>query len=124
LTSGLVSVSACDMKPELQRIAIAEACGYKNVHAFNAWKEGVYHTDGTIVGDFDGRTKIWVPDFVNDLNEIHSAVLTLSPDDQFVWQHKLMVLVNDKGPKCGPFANATAETRAEAFLRTLNLWTE
>lgn len=107
------------MDKEKQRAAVGEACGWKRIE----WK-GRNERETFKGWHSPDKKLLLLPDFLNDLNAISHAVSTLSPDDQFTWQHKLMVLVNDTGPKCGPFANANAAIRAEAFLKTLNLWTE
>lgn len=113
------------MSPEAQRIAIAEACGYKNVHRFNSFLEGRFHRDGTIVGDVDGLTKAWVPNYLADLNAMHEAETVLTdtgPDGQWAaYRIKLMSVC--LMAQCD-FLHATAAQRAEAFLRTLNLWKE
>lgn len=107
------------MTPELQRIAIAEACGWinqgkrKGVPALNhRWAK----PDGRI---YSGE----LPDYLNDLNASREMVLSLAHDEQFEWAHSLMLIVNASGPRCGSFANATAAQRAEAFLKTIGKWT-
>lgn len=74
------------MKPEDQRIAIAEACG------------------------FDA-------DFLNDLNAMHKVEKVLTADQRdtyIIWLARICPL--------GTFIFSTAAQRAEAFLKTLNLW--
>ncbi len=105
------------MKPESQRIAIAEACGWK-FYLVNALQERVWHksingkwTD-TDVANFDQ-----LPDYLNDLNAMHEAEKVLASRDEYV------VLLRKA---CGGFnpVFATAAQRAEAFLKTLGLWKE
>lgn len=103
------------MTPEQQRIAIAEACGLK-------------HPPAGIQG------ACWVyPDYLNDLNAMHEAEKVLPIDRQYEYGEKLRVISGNVGPKGGHFtpngfgcyalAHLSATQRAEAFLRTLNLWT-
>lgn len=107
------------MSPELQRIRIAEACGWEtNKRKWlakppsNSWQ----YLDT-------------IPDYLNDLNAMHDAEKLLSSlppinicgvcmtDPREVYEAYL----------CGINSNAihaTAAQRAEAFLRALNLWEE
>jgi hypothetical protein len=94
------------MKPEQQQIAIAEACGLN-------------HPPAGIQG------ACWVyPDYLNDLNAMHEAEKVLTSEqyaDDFIYH--LGCVFNDNG-LCiiAKAVHATAAQRAEAFLRTLNLW--
>lgn len=115
------------MSPEAQRIAIAEACGYTNVHKFNSFREGKFHKDGTIVGDKDGITKQWIPDYLSDLNAMHEALSELKEHQWPTFLHCLDSITggSDKTTwwECIREAvTASASELAEAFLRTLNLW--
>jgi hypothetical protein len=91
------------MKPEEQRIAIAEACG---------WQGGYY---GSIPDS----------DYLNDLNAMHEVEETLSEGQRLIHEHYLA----DSSIKAGnfshwPLIHATAAQRAEAFLKTLGKWEE
>jgi hypothetical protein len=97
------------MKPEQQRIKIAEACGFDESH----WLE---LGGGIVIG-----TSACLPDYPNDLNAMHEAMKTLSPKMgvEFCWH------LNDMGISGEwDMLTATAALLAEAFLRTLNLWEE
>ena len=98
------------MKPEEQRIAIAEACGWIS------FKNG---TDGFAPRDrkINILCDIYdpLPDYLNDLNAMHEAEKVLNSEH---WDNYCAIL--DKLD--GPSISATAAQRAEAFLRTLNLW--
>jgi hypothetical protein len=101
------------MNPEQQRIKIAEACGWLSVSYSSTWRDVIGVTDDNDTC-FDYEI---VPDYPNDLNAMHEAekVLTYEQfDDYYIELAKRMVR---------PF-QATAAQRAEAFLRTLNLWEE
>lgn len=117
------------MKPEKQRIAIAEACGWKNVHCFNKHQEGgpASIRDGDLVGDFKSLTRSHLPNYLSNLNAVHEAEKMLDDmtpilipgvaisDPEEVYADHLM------GICCNPF-RATAAQRCEALLKTLNLW--
>ena len=78
------------MTPEEQRIAIAEACGWK----FNRFKvfnpKGVHQTYMCGLGRDKERYNVkdskeairlgLIPDYLNDLNAMHEAVVTLTND--------------------------------------------
>ena len=110
------------MKPEQQRIAIAEACGWKpgkcpcGEDICNAWK--------TPAGD----NWEYVPDYLNDLNAMHEAekVLTYEQAEEFVEQLYLADQKNNLAENPPPWrfnvASATAAQRAEAFLKTIGKW--
>jgi hypothetical protein len=104
------------MKPEEQRIAIAEACGW--ITSKNG-TEGFAPRDRKINILCDIYDPL--PQYHSDLNAMHEAVETLRGLDGPQWfdfQRTLMI-------ECGSWMNciqATAAQRAEAFLRTLNLW--
>jgi hypothetical protein len=57
------------------------------------------------------------PDFLDDLNAMHEAEKALTDDQHKSYGGWLVVVYN------GRHWNATPTQRAEAFLRTLNLWT-
>lgn len=100
------------MNTEQQRIAIAQACGYKDV--------AIRLTEGTIkvmTGFKNHRFDEEVPDYLNDLNAMHEAELALGLKyDQ--WTRELRG-VCERERRC--VESATAPQRAEAFLRTLGL---
>jgi hypothetical protein len=112
------------MTPEAQRVAIAEACGWKYKGppgfadpSYKAWLAP------------DGSSHLYPPDYLNDLNAMHEA-------EKFLVGSKLWNRYTDWiGKLCHyipeihglrSFVNiivtATAAQRAEAFLRTLRLW--
>lgn len=108
------------MTPEQQRIAIAEACGWERV---------------SVIG-YPAHPKEWddiaqLPNYLNDLNAMHEAVSSLNPGlrdtyldiltEQVVHKNAIDLdgSIHDRNM---PVVHATAAQRAEAFLRTLNLW--
>lgn len=120
------------MTPEAQRIAIAEACGLPVV------SDGITHyltpcILGTGKFDPDGKSLTYVPDYLNDLNAIHEAEKLILAENHVGYCRAVLELVcpETKGVIVGLHAgygisilHATAAQRAEAFLRTLNLWTD
>jgi hypothetical protein len=117
------------MTPEQQRIAIAEACGWKcNGHADQiaatvGWEfayQFVIAPEGKLV------THNSIPDYLNDLNAMHEAILLIGAQYWSHYNEVLMSVVDQGPPKEHMFFiyNATAAQRAEAFLRTIGKWKE
>ena len=105
------------MKPEEQRIAIAEACGWKPERTWLLAPNRMYGErpeDGCYMP---------LPDYLNDLNACHkmednivgSGLAGSSVDVKY---HKQLAAICSTRP----IWNATAAQRAEAFLKTLSLW--
>jgi len=92
--------------PEQQRIAIAEACGWKPDNRGFGWlsPHGYYAPE---------------PDYLNDLNAMHEAMKTLSLKMGIEFCNHL----NDMGILGDwDMLTATAAQRAEAFLKTIEKW--
>jgi len=114
------------MKPEEQRIAIAQACGYtaeSNQGSMGGW---IGKRNGKSVYDSIGYSRedaiIRVcPDYLNDLNAMHEAEKSLSMKDGT--RSEYVRILQDT---CGTLGAtmATSQQRAEAFLRVYGLWTE
>jgi hypothetical protein len=115
------------MTPEAQRIAIAEACGWK--------KAGHYWTRP----DHKACDALrMLPDYLNDLNAMHEAEKVLTEPNKWNYGNTLALMVlskerayfgekEDAEPNLNGFghfalATLTAAQRAEAFLRTLGIW--
>lgn len=119
------------MKPEEQRIAIHQACGYQLTKTFTGiyWKK---LNETLSLSDFMRGTT--TPDYLNDLNAMHEAekarIITLDSSAFYDALQEIMGrdlqrnITGDGAGFSGWIAHATATQRAEAFLRTLNLWTE
>lgn len=100
------------MKPELQRIKIAEACGWKNCF-LDATK--------TPFGREPNSPYVrMLPDYLSDLNAMHEAEKVLDASQRNRYAAELGRSYD------GSFQHvtATASQRAEAFLRTLGKWEE
>ena len=103
-----------DLTPEQKRIAIAEACGWKQIQ-----KLGL---DNELYGWIEQGPLDPIPDYLNDLNAMHEAQKRLMLIEG-AW-HRFALILRDictpeHGAKelCWPFAvEATAAQRADAFL--------
>ena len=98
------------MTPEQQRIAIAEACG---------WKTGYRDPEA------------WhpLPDFFHDLNAMHEAEKVLTVAQRITYANQIGVILSGGSvgraiPNWWFIHEATASQRAEAFLRTIGKWEE
>jgi hypothetical protein len=118
------------MNNEKQRIAIAEACGWKDVkhtkhEEVDIENRSIIHWSGLtgIPPEFTHyENRVRIPDYLNDLNAMHEAEKILTHDQaysytEFLWsQYPGHVLFNSY------IWHATAAQRAEALLKALNLW--
>lgn len=99
------------MNPEKQRIAIAEACG---------WRKCIFRDRyGTAFGSPPGEALTYreeLPDYPNDLNAMHEAEKIFSGNMRIRYFYELS---NTGGNS--PI-QATAAQRAEAFLKTIGKW--
>jgi hypothetical protein len=114
------------MNTDKQRIAIAEACGWKCPcgfkEAFACWVRP---------SAMEHQTE-WLPDYLVDLNAMHEAEKVLTPKYQPAkgesqWSDYLAWLGfcgENKTREVYECVTATAAQRAEAFLRTLGKWEE
>lgn len=115
------------MNPDDQRIAIAKTRGWRiTVHLHkDGWKSvikgvqpGLNFTDSPL----DHHS---IPDYLNDLNAIHEAILTL-PDDapftyylsQIIWETNRTRLVTSLD-----MLKASPAQLSKAYLECLQLWT-
>ncbi len=99
------------MNTEQQRIAIAEACGWTFINQVDKHPHGLPP---------DGRKDRYtspLPDYLNDLNAMHKAEKVLESNQE----QSYFELLHDIAGNLN-FYRATAAQRAEAFLKTLNLW--
>jgi hypothetical protein len=135
------------MNEQAQRIAIATACGWTGCNWYDGDNAGPGYWNGypptTIGVDENGEWEAKkakhhkpLPDYLNDLNAMHEAekVLTGPQWDDYTARLDHLSRVACKLP-CWRGINlsrvidafqihAGADVKAEAFLRTLNLWKE
>ena len=108
------------MTQEQQRIAIATACGWKGISeqflvGYAPWHKVPYseRINTCPINELEYFPLDNIPNYPSDLNAMHEAEKTLSDkhgDDE--WSR-----YTDSITVC-----ATAAERAEAFLKTLELW--
>jgi len=109
-----------------QRVEIARACGWQCIRLdpSKPWRVIGWHKDVGEAGEEDE-----IPDYVRDLNAIHWAERLFYINNQ-PWGAKWDMYCYHLARCCfvsEPFtclAAATAAQRAEAFLKTLGLWTK
>jgi len=128
------------MTPEEQRIAIAEACGFerwtseskrliKLTKPRDAQQRDYWILHGATISSapVDVIDDL-VPDYLNDLNACAEMEKVLPENKQLTYDARLFDAVNTS---CGELhekistfkvLHAAAAQRAEAFLKTLNLW--
>lgn len=131
------------MTSEAQRVAIAEACGWKElIHGRGIWHHAVtgknaIPKDGAI---HKKRTEMkmpsehfLLPDYPNDLNSCHAAYLTLTFEQRLEFTKQLIYIQNRTrneratsdnitGQAITELLGATAAQWAEALVRTFGLW--
>ena len=119
-----------NMNKEAQRIAIAEACGWTECYFDNILNKLCGYPKGCNA-DNSGCYVKELPDYLNDLNAMHAAEKTLDYGHRcFYCEHLYYIipeatisLYGDRDyAEYWELTVATASQRAEAFLRTLNLW--
>lgn len=102
-----------------QHKAIATACGLNLCQLALADIWG--HTT-------DGKTWENFPDYTSDLNAMHEAEKVLTSPQVTKYTHELRYITRSVeelfDQELAVINHATAAQRAEAFLKTLNLWTD
>jgi hypothetical protein len=125
-----------------QRIAIAEACGwkwYKTPRSVQNPKESQYRTLCLpSLHEHEGQSAVWLqraagvekianlkfmvdngrlPDFPNDLNAMHGAWMLLNEQDQCEFRNELDKVVHRKFPEAGKHRRETLAANATAADR-------
>jgi len=92
------------MNPEQQRITIAEACGW-------FFMDDSWHYP-------NGAKALSLPDYLTDLNAMHEAEKMLNRESGYheIGGYGLYLVALEHN------VSSTAAQRAEAFLKTINLW--
>lgn len=117
------------MKPDEQRIAIAKACGWGDWNmTFQKIENGKLFVHRNKVSGW-----VEVPDYLTDLNAMHDAEKMIADKPlQVLEYYRNLVDLLERAPDGSHIygvcmywetLHASAALRAEAFLRTLNLWT-
>lgn len=119
------TLAGSKMTLEEQRIAIAEACGWK--HWFdgvaNRWKNEKAPYGFQI---HPGVKEEELPNYPEDLNAMHEAENTLNEEQQIKFCIELRKCAFGTRNQVQMFYayHATAAQRCEAFLRTIGKWKE
>lgn len=119
------------MSPESQQIAIAEACGFKITRIEYDGDGKIYRVWAVTPDSWTGKdVRPWLPDYLNDLNAMHEAekILDYEEAEQYVSDLQAITINAElfmDNPPPSNFACLTAKAaqRAEAFLKTINKWT-
>lgn len=112
------------MTPELQRIAIAEACG---------WEKKRYLIESVTIDNCEQWMTSWfkdgveffpnhLPDYLNDLNACHEMEKSIRQDDP-VWVEYCNILF-ERWIDPHDAIHTPPHEKSEAFLRALGLWKE
>jgi hypothetical protein len=111
------------MNPEQQRIAIAEACGWElksnGLSPMWSWQNESLTHRIKWVAHKEMASQGVLPDYLNDLNAMHEAENVLTNEQ---WWLLVGFLAEICGGGVALCISANAAQRAEAFLKTLNLW--
>ena len=129
------------MKPEQQRIAIAEACGWRIASTKKyAWvainpqnMECAWSSQAGVINEREASS--YLPDYLNDLNAMHEAEKAFIGDASSAMTYAMYLLrINGQSistehddlncDHAWIAAHAKAAQRAEAFLRTIDKWEE
>ena len=116
------------MSPENQRIAIAEKCGWKFSKIKSEFRFVSISPNGDDVLHSNFGDLAHLPDYLNDLNAMHEAEKALSAPQAARYVCEIARAVGKTHTETSDFHVAyvcsSSALRAEAFLRTLSLWTE
>lgn len=110
------------MTQEQINIAIAKACGWIEEEPWLNGRSCFSYKDNSISYGIED-----IPDYYNDLNAMHEAEKIIPIESRFIYTSEIVVACTGGRLFMGednriPIAFATASQKAEAFLRTLNLW--
>jgi hypothetical protein len=104
------------LTPKEQQIKVAELCGWHDMATgyFLRGSEQIYKLLGNLEKQ---RTRMPVPDYLNDLNAMHGAEMSLK--DKGTYMIMLEAVVGDTVCRNWRLTHATAAQRAEAFVMTM-----
>jgi len=111
------------MEPEQQRIAIAEACGWKRISiplCGKRWASPESQKSPFYYAALPDCSPL--PDYPNDLNAMHEAEKGLRTPTGNVSDSMAADRMHTYAELLGYAIDATAPQRAEAFLRTIGKW--
>lgn len=99
-----------------QRIAVAEALGYKPIHDGRQFHGQQWELHPGCPKSFEELPPL-------DLNTMHEAIMGLPEDLRCTFNSVLMEQFKDERYGLHKALNATTTQRAEAFLKTIGKWT-
>ena len=114
------------MNKEQQGIAIAEACGWTAEQDSNGYWRAVNKKNGNAVELWLSEQNVWsvgIPDYLNDLNAMHEAML-LHPRKLLLRNFLYLEVLEDPTNKTNEPAWATAKQWATAYVKSLGKWSE
>jgi len=117
------------MSPEKQRIEIAKASGWKcGTRSESSFADPSKTIQRECWINPNGISELRLPDYLDDLNAMHEAEKTLTEEQWGDYRSMLEFVlgVDRKSERLKQIKvlQAAAFQRAEAFLRTLELWEE
>lgn len=116
--------------------AIARHLGWTVRKALNSERVAWFHPDGTTASEWHDKiadASYCLPNYCNDLNAMHEALLTLTKRETWDVYANLVKVVDPQESADGDTNHecifwwmivATARQLAEAFLRTVGKWKE
>jgi hypothetical protein len=114
------------MKPEEQRIAIAQSCGWLPYSTDKVDLSARYFDKGPWWRNAEAceiASINQLPDYLNDLNAMHEAEKALTNEHYVMYHVQLRSLTkNTEITSAFTTLHATARQRAAALLKTLNPW--
>ena len=111
------------MTPDDQNMAIAKACGYKDL-AVRMVGDPMCCGFWALCSGRVGEGGVATPMYTEDLNAMHKAEKMLTGEQQEKYLGLLYHgFMSSRVQQYWPALHATAAQRAEAFLKTLGLWT-
>lgn len=119
------------MNKDLQRQAIAEACGWKKEYAFVSQEFGTMGEEVQAWISPSGETSVCrIPDYLLDLNAMHEAEKTLTPKQSEEYVSIMDDVLGIPSAFYGTarraylVMHANALQRSEAFLKTIGKWVD
>jgi len=115
------------MTTDQQRIAIAEACGWTEIRCLRLYAGDQDLWGNKLIGGEKRRNRL--PNYLGDLNACHEMEQVLTQEQMIDYSRHVGKLATSHLPASRAawmdfkLIHATAAQRAEAFLRTLGLWT-
>ena len=111
------------MNAEAQRIAIAEACGFKITRIEYDGDGKIYRVWAVTPDSWAGKdVRPWLPSYPTDLNACHEfegKLIALGPPALDTYEIFLLAICTRAGNR---IFRATAAQRCEAFLKTIGKW--